>query len=69
MGTAERALSALSGAPLDQVDIEKLGRQRPSVFSSTWSELMFCFSLLSTSMMAVSDDETYISTPLLIGIY
>ncbi|KAJ0386926.1 hypothetical protein COL922a_003402 [Colletotrichum nupharicola] len=33
-------------------DVELLGRQRPSVFKSQWSEIGFCFSLLGSMLMA-----------------
>ena len=42
---------------LQQIDLEKLGRQRPAVFASALSEYLFCFSLLMTSMMAVSSPQ------------
>ncbi|KAF3797700.1 Drug resistance protein [Colletotrichum gloeosporioides] len=33
-------------------DVELLGRQRPAVFKSQWSEIGFCFSLLGSMLMA-----------------
>ncbi|KAJ0153148.1 Drug resistance protein [Colletotrichum tanaceti] len=35
-----------------EFDVEFLGRQRPAVFASRWSELGFCFSLLGSMLMA-----------------
>ncbi|KAK6216998.1 major facilitator superfamily transporter [Colletotrichum tabaci] len=35
-----------------EFDVEFLGRQRPAVFASQWSELGFCFSLLGSMLMA-----------------
>ncbi|KAF7563087.1 hypothetical protein G7046_g1016 [Stylonectria norvegica] len=34
------------------LDVEVLGRQRPPVFGSRWSELGFCFALLGSMFMA-----------------
>ena len=34
-------------------DVEKLGRQRPEVFSSTWMEIAFVASMLGALAMAV----------------
>lgn len=34
-------------------ELEKLGRKRPEVFSSTLAEISFCFSLLASMLMAV----------------
>ena len=61
MATMARAPLAHDGAALEeQIDLEKLGRQRPAVFSSTLSEMLFCFSLLTTSMMAVCVFGTFL---------
>ncbi|KAL0943024.1 MFS multidrug transporter [Colletotrichum truncatum] len=35
-----------------EYDVEFLGRQRPAIFKSQWSELGFCFSLLGSMLMA-----------------
>ncbi|TQN64093.1 Drug resistance protein, partial [Colletotrichum shisoi] len=35
-----------------EFDVEFLGRRRPAVFASQWSELGFCFSLLGSMLMA-----------------
>lgn len=35
------------------IDIEKLGRQRPEVFSSTWQEVAFVISIIGSLCMAV----------------
>ncbi|KAL4928805.1 major facilitator superfamily-domain-containing protein [Aspergillus undulatus] len=37
---------------LDKDVIEKLGRERPSTFPNRWIELCFCFSLLSSELLA-----------------
>lgn len=36
------------------VDIEKLGRQRPEVFKSTWAELGFGVSVFCSMLLAAS---------------
>ncbi|OLN87008.1 Drug resistance protein YOR378W-like 5 [Colletotrichum chlorophyti] len=41
-----------SGGRAAEFDVEYLGRQRPAVFTSRWSELGFCFSLLGSMLMA-----------------
>lgn len=38
-----------------QLDIETLGRQRPDTFKTRWAEYGFCFSLLASMFMAVSN--------------
>jgi hypothetical protein len=40
---------------LSEADIEKLGRQRPDVFKTAFAEIGFCFSVLASMFMAVSD--------------
>ena len=40
-------------AQTQEIDIEALGRQRPAVFGTIWSELGFCFSLVASMLMAV----------------
>lgn len=35
------------------IDVEVLGRQRPPIFKTLWSELGFCFSLVASMLMAV----------------
>lgn len=53
--------SASPGRPGDSeaqhkgIDVEALGRQRPTAFKSIWSELGFCFSLVASMLMAVSN--------------
>lgn len=45
-------------APFDpdavDLDLEKLGRQRPECLPSAWREVAFCLSILSTMIMAAS---------------
>lgn len=36
-------------------DLEKLGRQRPECFKSLGSELAFCFSIVMSQILAVSN--------------
>ncbi|KAJ0425019.1 major facilitator superfamily-domain-containing protein [Aspergillus carlsbadensis] len=38
--------------PLDKDSIERLGRERPALFPNRWVELSFCFSLLSSELLA-----------------
>lgn len=38
-----------------QARIERLGRERPAKFKTVWTEIGFCFSLLASMVMAVSD--------------
>lgn len=45
------------------LDVEKLGRQRPAVFSSTWLEVSFVASMLGSLAMAVSIPPTLILDP------
>lgn len=37
-----------------KAQIERLGRERPAKFKSLWSEVLFCYSVLASQMMAVS---------------
>jgi hypothetical protein len=36
-----------------EADIERLGKQRPDAFRTSFAEIGFCFSLLSSMFMAV----------------
>jgi hypothetical protein len=45
--------TAMDEAP-KVIDVEKLGRQRPEVFASAWSEAAFATSLLLSLTMSVS---------------
>src|ERR1700761_2656432 len=45
----------LSAGTLSKADIERLGRQRPDAFRTSFAEIGFCFSLLASMFMAVSD--------------
>ena len=38
-----------------QARIERLGRERPAKFKTAWTEIGFCFSLLASIVMAVSN--------------
>jgi hypothetical protein len=38
---------------LSEADIERLGRQRPAAFRTSFAEIGFCFSLLASMFMAV----------------
>lgn len=49
------------------IDVEKLGRKRPDVFSSTWMEVAFVASILTSLAMAVRNSPTNISTSLTPG--
>jgi hypothetical protein len=40
-------------AAVDPIDLDKLGRQRPDVFTNAAYELLFCSSLLVSFFMAV----------------
>lgn len=42
-----------TGIQKNEPDLEKLGRDRPSHFSSQWSELAFCFSIVMSQILAV----------------
>ncbi|TDZ16552.1 Efflux pump terJ [Colletotrichum orbiculare MAFF 240422] len=52
MGRDDTERDAGAGARTGEFDVEFLGRQRPAVFKSQWSELGFCFSLLGSMLMA-----------------
>ena len=39
---------------ITEFDLDRLGRQRPAVFSSTLEEFMFCGSILISMLMSVS---------------
>lgn len=41
------------GELVQAIDVEKLGRQRPAAFSSTWMEVAFVISILGSLSMAV----------------
>ena len=38
----------------ERIEIERLGRQRPAVFASTWTEAGFVLALLTSMMISVS---------------
>ena len=40
--------------------IERLGRQRPDKFTTLWTEVGFCSSLLASMLMAVSSTPRHI---------
>jgi hypothetical protein len=52
-GEVESQQAARETLPTE-LDLEALGRRRPDIFSTIWTELGFCFSLLTSMMMAVS---------------
>jgi len=67
MSSATPQSDATSGLPQIQADIEqtpastepdmeKLGRERPKIFSSLFSELCFIFSIIMSQILAVSDE-------------
>ncbi len=37
--------------------IERLGRERPQIFKSLWAEIGFCYSVLASQIMAVSNPQ------------
>ncbi|KAJ5651905.1 hypothetical protein N7507_009331 [Penicillium longicatenatum] len=41
-----------TGTHTNEPDLEKLGRDRPPHFSSQWSELAFCFSIVMSQILA-----------------
>lgn len=41
-----------------EFDLDRVGRQRPAVFSSTLEEVMFCGSILISMLMSVSLFDT-----------
>jgi len=45
-----------------RIDIEKLGRERPAAFSSTWLEIAFVTAMLVSLSMAVRTSSTFCST-------
>lgn len=48
-------VAEVEGEESTQALIERLGRQRPAKFKTIWTEIGFCFSLLASMVMAVSD--------------
>lgn len=48
------AKEALEDDARHAIDVEKLGRQRPDVFPTTWHEVAFVASILGSLAMAVS---------------
>ncbi len=36
-------------------DLEKLGRERPSIFPGAWSEIAFCVSIVVSQILTVMD--------------
>lgn len=62
----------LSAGTLSEADIEKLGRQRPDAFRTSFAEIGFCFSLLASMFMAVSAPPSMLTVALLtrlLGIF
>lgn len=43
--------------------VERLGRERPERFTTSWQEMGFCISLLTSITMAVSKPQHRISVP------
>ncbi|KAI1916635.1 hypothetical protein LOZ61_000903 [Ophidiomyces ophidiicola] len=38
--------------PYNELDLDKLGRARPDVFSNAWAEAMFCFSIVMSQVLS-----------------
>ena len=55
----EDAELGLSACTLSEADIERLGRQRPDAFRTSFAEIGFCFSLLASMFMAVSESSQH----------
>jgi hypothetical protein len=45
----------ISSLEADELELERLGRQRPDVFPNAVYEVLFCSSLLVSMFMAVSE--------------
>lgn len=41
----------------ENVDLERLGRERPKCFGGAWSEISFCLSIFMSQILAVSHDD------------
>lgn len=54
MGLQDTERTAGTSPRNPEINVEALGRQRPPVFASLWSELGFCCALLGSMLMAVS---------------
>lgn len=55
-----RTSSDAHGIELDEsteARIERLGRERPSCFSSIWAESAFCFSVLMSQILTVGNSR------------
>ena len=51
-----------------QARIERLGRERPAKFKTVWTEIGFCFSLLASMVMAVSNHFTLMANRFTLNI-
>ncbi|KAL4930334.1 putative MFS multidrug transporter [Aspergillus undulatus] len=55
--TEESSLPQENGGNYDQISLERLGKERPQLFSGAWPEVAFCFSIVMSQILA----EYYIS--------
>lgn len=53
-GTQSAKASDQSPEFYNEMDLEKLGRARPDVFSNAWSETAFVFSIVMSQVLSVS---------------
>ena len=53
----EEGANPCKGEEAAAIDVEKLGRQRPEVFASTWREVAFVVSSLGSLAMVVSNSQ------------
>lgn len=53
-----RVEKGYEGDDIDEAEtarIQRLGRERPRIFKSLWAEIGFCYSILASMFMAVSN--------------
>lgn len=62
-GLSYAAPEEQTNTPTTMLDLEKLGKERPEIFSGQWPELAFCFSIVMSQILAVSREQTLLPGP------
>ena len=55
-------LERFAGEEAEKARIERLGRERPQQFKSTWAEIGFVYSILASELMAVCNERARASS-------